>query len=113
VPQERWKFARQELADLIVANKIQLLVAEKCLQIAEYATIVFEQGYQPVRGDSATAIYSALGAVASAISIVYLNLCERLDCGWKIVSIESGWHLGGNFAFKEAGDVCEFFAAGY
>jgi hypothetical protein len=36
------------------------------------------------------------------------QMCERLDCGWKIVSIESGWHLGGNFAFKEAGDEREF-----
>jgi hypothetical protein len=28
--------------------------------------------------------------------------CERLDCGWKIGSIEVALHLGGDFTFKEA-----------
>jgi formiminotetrahydrofolate cyclodeaminase len=73
-PFQRWELARQALSELRAANEILLVIAEKCLLLAEHAITVFDIGFKSARGDSGVAIESALSGATGAISIVYLNL---------------------------------------
>lgn len=73
-PYQRWGFARQALNELRAANEILLVIAEKCLLLAEHAITVFDIGFKSARGDSEVAIESALSGATGAIAIVYLNL---------------------------------------
>lgn len=62
------------MEELYGASEIPLVVAEKCLLLAEHAITVFEVGFKAARGDSEVAIDSALSGTTGAVSIVYLNL---------------------------------------
>ena len=73
-PSQRWKHARRALNELYGASEIPLVIAEKCLLLAEHAITVFDIGFKAARGDSEVAIDSALAGTTGAISIVYLNL---------------------------------------
>jgi formiminotetrahydrofolate cyclodeaminase len=73
-PVLRWKHARRAQDDLYEASEIPVLIAEKCLLLAEHAIAVFDIGFKSARGDSEVAIDSALSGTTGAISIVYLNL---------------------------------------
>lgn len=73
-PFERWKLARRALKELYEANEIPLLIAEKCLLLAQHAATIFDIGFEAARGDSEVAIDAALSAVTGSVSIVYLNL---------------------------------------
>lgn len=73
-PYRRWELAGQALNELRAANEIPLVIAEKCLLLAEHAITVFDIGFKSARGDSEAAIESALSGATGAISIVYLNL---------------------------------------
>lgn len=59
---------------LMPATEMPIQIAGHCLQLAEYALMVFDYGFVSARGDSGVAINSALGAVTGCLSIVELNL---------------------------------------
>ena len=73
-PARRWKLARKALEELYVASEIPLIIATKCLLLAEHAIVVFDLGFKAARGDSEVAIESALSGATGGISIAYLNL---------------------------------------
>ena len=59
---------------LIPATEIPLEIAELCLELGEFATYVFDNGFQSARGDSGVALQTAISGVAGCLSIVDLNL---------------------------------------
>jgi Zn-dependent peptidase ImmA (M78 family)/formiminotetrahydrofolate cyclodeaminase len=73
-PGEHRLNARKALSALHSATDILLIIAEKCLLLAEKAAFVFDKGFQDARGDSGVAISSALSGATGVISIIYLNL---------------------------------------
>lgn len=73
-PAERWRLARAALDELRTSCEIPLQIAELCLELAEHALTVFDDGFEHARGDSEVAIDSALSGATGSVSIVYLNL---------------------------------------
>ena len=59
---------------LIPATELPLEIAELCLDLGEFASYVFDNGFQSARGDSGVALQTAISGVASCLCIVDLNL---------------------------------------
>ena len=56
------------------ATEIPIKIAEYCYTIGKISANVFDFGFRSARGDSATAIETALAGMSSSLSIINLNL---------------------------------------
>jgi formiminotetrahydrofolate cyclodeaminase/Zn-dependent peptidase ImmA (M78 family) len=78
------ELSEKALNALVISTETPIEIAESCLDLVEFATFVFDNGFKAARGDSGVALNSALSAVASCLSIIELNLItlpvnERTD----------------------------------
>ncbi|MDZ7685296.1 MAG: hypothetical protein U5O39_10115 [Gammaproteobacteria bacterium] len=60
----------------------ELAIATACIELAEFAISVFDNGFQSARGDSAVAISSSLAGASGALGVVYLNLASFRGGKW-------------------------------
>ncbi|MEX2347932.1 MAG: cyclodeaminase/cyclohydrolase family protein [Balneolaceae bacterium] len=79
--------------ELKMATIIPLIIAKECIKLAKNALVVFDNGFQAARGDSAVAINSALSGATGAISIVYLNLTSYWGNEWAKTKIKEAEQL--------------------
>lgn len=82
-----------EKAELKIATKIPLNIAEKCIQLAEFAIEIFDIGFKHARGDSGVAINSAISGAIGASSIIYLNLIRFNGNQWALETITESHKL--------------------
>jgi formiminotetrahydrofolate cyclodeaminase len=67
---------------LISATEIPIKICQECLQVADYAVVMFDNGYKAVRGDSGTAAVQAVAAAKSSLGVCFLNLTSFRDGAW-------------------------------
>jgi formiminotetrahydrofolate cyclodeaminase len=60
------------------------IIARQCLQLVDFALIVFDAGAKKVRGDSGAAISSAIAGAMSAVFIINVNLKSFQNSRWAI-----------------------------
>jgi formiminotetrahydrofolate cyclodeaminase len=75
-PMRQQELDRQGLNELIPATEIPLKIAMLCMELGEFATYVFDNGFKSARGDAAVALNSAAASVAGCLSIIDLNLSK-------------------------------------
>lgn len=66
--------AKKALTELKKAVDIPIEIAHLCLELAEIADFVFDNGFQSARGDSQVALSGAVAAIAGCLSIIKFNL---------------------------------------
>ncbi|MEA2463635.1 MAG: Formiminotransferase-cyclodeaminase [Acidobacteriota bacterium] len=65
---------RKEIAATKPATVIPLKIAAICLEIAQDATLMLQQGFIPARGESFSALLTALASAEGAIYVARLNI---------------------------------------
>jgi Zn-dependent peptidase ImmA (M78 family) len=68
------KIDLEALKELQISTALPLEIATLCLELAEYATFLIDDGFQSARGDSCVALSSALSSVSGCLGIASLNL---------------------------------------
>lgn len=68
--------------ELRKATVIPIQIAKLCHQVGQMAVKVFDKGFRSARGDSAVAIYTALGGMRGCLSIIDLNFCSLPADEW-------------------------------
>lgn len=81
---ERKAAAEKALDELRIATEIPIQIANKCLELADYALTVFLLGFKSARGDSGVAVSSAIAAIHGSLSIVFLNLTSYRGGSWAV-----------------------------
>ncbi len=66
--------AGKALDELKISIEIPLKISEQCIELAEIASYVFDNGFQSARGDSHVALSGAVGALGGCLAIIQLNL---------------------------------------
>lgn len=73
-PFENHKLARLALEELKESIEIPLNIGKLCVELAEIAKFVFDEGFQSARGDSQVALSGSVAGIAGCLSIIQLNL---------------------------------------
>ena len=73
-PIKRRELSIEAQKALIPAIEIPLEIAELCLELGDFATYVFDNGFKSARGDSGVSLEAAISGVASCLFIIDLNL---------------------------------------
>lgn len=73
-PQEKAKLSRQSQELLEIATDNAFHIIEQCMKLVDHGVVVFESGWQSVRGDSGAALSAAIAGVLSGIFIANLNI---------------------------------------
>ena len=68
------QFRRQALEQLKISISIPLEISALCIELAEMAAYVFDNGFQSARGDSQVGLSGAVSGLAGCIAIVRLNV---------------------------------------
>jgi formiminotetrahydrofolate cyclodeaminase len=72
--QKKRELKIQALEALKPATETLVKIAERCLELGDFAVYVFDNGFKSARGDSGVAINSAISSIACCLSIIELNL---------------------------------------
>ena len=72
----------ESLDALRVATELPIEIAQLCIELAEFASYIFEHGFRSARGDSGVALNGALAAIAGCLSIIDLNLLSFTPHAW-------------------------------
>lgn len=72
--QEKAKLSRESQDLLETATNNAFEVIELCMKLIDHGVVVFESGWQAVRGDSGAALSAAMAGVMSGIFIANLNI---------------------------------------
>jgi len=78
------RLREQALRLLQSSTEIVFRIVRICLQLVDYALIVFDGGAKKVRGDSGAAISSAIAGAISGIFIINLNLRSFQEGRWSV-----------------------------
>ena len=81
---ERKAALETALEELRTATEIPVEIAQKCLELADYALTVFQLGFKSARGDSGVAVSAAISAVYGSLSIIFLNLTSFRGGLWAV-----------------------------
>jgi formiminotetrahydrofolate cyclodeaminase len=65
---------RAEIASLRPATEIPHEIAERAIDVAEHAVTLYEIGFMPARGESFTALTSAIAAAESSLMVAEVNV---------------------------------------
>ncbi|MDB5986766.1 MAG: Formiminotetrahydrofolate cyclodeaminase [Nevskia sp.] len=76
------ELATAALQALILATEIPVEIANHSIELAGFATFVFDNGFRSARGDAGVALHAAVSAVAGCVSIVDLNLLSFGSDQW-------------------------------
>lgn len=80
---------QQAQVALKLATETLVEVAKLCVELGDFATVIFNNAFRSARGDSGVALNGAIAAVAGCLSIINLNFLTIDDRNWveKIKSI--------------------------
>lgn len=81
-PLEKNNKRLESLQALRVATELPIEIAELCVELADFASYVFENGFCSARGDSGVALNGAIAAIAGCLSIIDLNLISFTNDDW-------------------------------
>jgi formiminotetrahydrofolate cyclodeaminase len=81
---DRKAAAEAALEELRTATEIPVEIAQKCLELADYALTVFQLGFKSARGDSGVAVSAAISAVHGSLAIIFLNLTSFRGSSWAV-----------------------------
>lgn len=73
---------QESLQELVLSTEIPIEIANLCIQLANYSTIIFNKGFKSARGDSGVALGSALSGLTGCIAIISLNLQSFPKSEW-------------------------------
>lgn len=90
---ERKAAAEAALEELRNATEIPIEIADKCLELADYALTVFQLGFKSARGDSGVAVSAAISAVHGSLSIIFLNLTSFRGSSWAVEKRKAAEHI--------------------
>lgn len=62
------------LRELKKSTELPIEIADLCIELAEYAILIFNQGFKAARGDAGVALSSSLSGLTGCLSIISLNL---------------------------------------
>ncbi len=83
---------------LKLATETLVEVANLCVELGDFATFIFNNGFRSARGDSSVALNGAIAAVAGCLSIINLNFLTIDDTTWveeiKFITSEIKLHHG-------------------
>ena len=80
---KQWKEADQQSKDALKsAIETPIEIADLCVKLADFAEILFKNGFQSARGDSAVALNDAVATVGGCLCIINLNLLSIDDIEW-------------------------------
>jgi formiminotetrahydrofolate cyclodeaminase/Zn-dependent peptidase ImmA (M78 family) len=71
------------LKELQIATEIPIEIANLCIELADFASFVFDHGFRSARGDAGVAQNGAVAAVAGCLSIINLNVLSFDNSLWK------------------------------
>jgi formiminotetrahydrofolate cyclodeaminase/Zn-dependent peptidase ImmA (M78 family) len=75
-PNQQQKNRIQEVAlkELKKSTELPIEIANLCIELAHYATVVFDKGFKSARGDAGVALGSSLSGLTGCLAIISLNL---------------------------------------
>jgi formiminotetrahydrofolate cyclodeaminase len=79
---ERRRHADVALEKLKLATDIPFQIADACLKLIDYATVVFDAGFKGARGDTGAAVSAAVAGAMSALFVINLNLKSFRGSEW-------------------------------
>ncbi|MEE9339098.1 MAG: cyclodeaminase/cyclohydrolase family protein [Methylococcaceae bacterium] len=79
---KRKKLTEEALTALIPATELPIEIAELCIELANYAALIFDYGFKSARGDSGVAMNGATSSIAGCLSIIELNLLSFTPSEW-------------------------------
>lgn len=80
---KRRELSEEALEELKIATETPVQIANLCIELAKFGTLVFDHGFRSARGDAGVAQNGAVAAVAGCISIINLNLLSFENSAWK------------------------------
>jgi formiminotetrahydrofolate cyclodeaminase/Zn-dependent peptidase ImmA (M78 family) len=87
---------QQAQVALKFATETLIEVAKLCVELGDFATLIFNKAFRSARGDSGVALNGAIAAVAGCLSIINLNLLSIDDRSWidkvKLSTVELKLH---------------------
>jgi formiminotetrahydrofolate cyclodeaminase len=80
--QQRNQLREVALAELKLSTELPIEIANLCIQLANYAIVVFDKGFRSARGDSGVALSNALAGLTGCLAIISLNLQSFPKNSW-------------------------------
>lgn len=102
-PEEKQRLGDEARDRLRVATDLPLEICEHCITIGEVGLYIFDSGFRAARGDSGTAISTAVAGAQSALFIAYLNLTQFPVGDWLLQERATADRLAGNTRSLEEG----------
>ncbi len=78
----RKKLTNDALTALIPSTELPIEIAKLCIELANFAALIFDHGFKSARGDSGVAMSGAISSVSGCISIIDLNLLSFTSTEW-------------------------------
>ncbi|MDO1449626.1 cyclodeaminase/cyclohydrolase family protein [Rhodocytophaga aerolata] len=72
--QKKNQLQEEALRELKKSTELPIEIAKLCIELANYAVVVFDKGFQSARGDSGVALSSSLSGLTGCLAIISLNL---------------------------------------